>query len=272
MARVYISSTSRDLEEYRESACASLRRLGHDVVAMEDYTARSGRPLPECLRDVASCDVYVGLFAWRVGFVPAGEKKGITELELEEAERDGKAVLVFILAEDQPWPPTQIDEDKRAIVALRERLQRDHLVDWFRTPDGLATCVATAVTRALERGGEPAERPLPPERRHFLCECIRKYLSELSLQSRVYGAAGLMLLALGALGFVSGMAFEAEKAAIVGTSSLVFFAASVFPFTILRSTRNKKGLWEVCVMDLESSQPSPESVRFAQQLLARLAV
>jgi len=148
VARIYISSTWEDLADFRAEVCASLRRLRHDVVSMEDYTARSGRPLEECLADVAACDVYVGLFAWRQGFVfvPAGQTKGIAQLELEEAERTGKTVLVFLLAEDQPWPPKLVDEDKRAIVALRERLQRDYIVEWFRTPHDLANHVATAVT------------------------------------------------------------------------------------------------------------------------------
>jgi hypothetical protein len=271
VARIYISSTWEDLADFRAEVCASLRRLRHDVVSMEDYTARSGRPLDECLADVAACDVYVGLFAWRQGFVPAGQSKGIAQLELEEAERTGKTVLVFLLAEDQPWPPKLVDEDKRAIVALRERLQRDYIVEWFRTPHDLANHVATAVTHATARAEQqPAAPALTPERRRFLCECLRKYLSEMTVQNRVYAAVGLGLVVVGVLGLLTGVfALEAEKAMIVGAGSLLFFSASTFPFVTLRSARSKKTLFEVCVADLEGERPSPESVHFAMQLLDR---
>jgi hypothetical protein len=272
VARIYISSTWEDLVSFRAEVCTSLRRLRHDVVSMEDYTARSGRPLDECLADVAACDVYIGLFAWRQGFVPAGQSKGITELELEEAERAGKIILLFLLTEDQPWPLKWVDEDKRAIVALRGRLQRDHIVEWFRTPDDLANRVATAVTHAIARTtGEQSPSPaLTPEGRRFLCNCLRKYLSEMTLEINVYARLGLGLVVFGVVGLLFGMlVLEAEKAVLVSAGSLLFFSASSFPFVTLRSTRSKKTLFEVCMADLEGERPSPESVRFAKQLLDR---
>jgi hypothetical protein len=69
MARIYVSSTFSDLEEYRKEVSLALRRLGHEDLAMEYYMAEDKRPLDRCLSDVASCDVYVGIFAWRYGYV-----------------------------------------------------------------------------------------------------------------------------------------------------------------------------------------------------------
>ena len=69
--RIYISSTYNDLRECREQVYRTLRQLGHDVIAMEDYVATDQRPLDKCLQDVASCDLYVGIFAWRYGYIPA---------------------------------------------------------------------------------------------------------------------------------------------------------------------------------------------------------
>ena len=48
MARIYIASTYNDLKDCREAVHA-LRRLHHDVVAMEDYVAADARPLDKCL-------------------------------------------------------------------------------------------------------------------------------------------------------------------------------------------------------------------------------
>ena len=73
--KVYISSTFADLEEYRRSVYEVLRQMRIDAIAMEDYVAQDQRHLQNCLEDVASCDIYVGIFAWRYGYIPNDNKK-----------------------------------------------------------------------------------------------------------------------------------------------------------------------------------------------------
>jgi hypothetical protein len=88
MANVYISSTFEDLKSYREAAWRALQELRHNVRAMEAYVASDQRPVDKCLADVEWCDFYVGIFAWRCGFVPPDdnpEQRSITELEYRRA-------------------------------------------------------------------------------------------------------------------------------------------------------------------------------------------
>jgi len=68
MAKIYISSTYRDLEAYRRAVSDILRQAGHTVIGMEDYPAADERPLDKCRKDVADCDIYVGVFAWYYGY------------------------------------------------------------------------------------------------------------------------------------------------------------------------------------------------------------
>ncbi|MGJ7512015.1 DUF4062 domain-containing protein [Variovorax sp. GT1P44] len=149
MARIYLSSTYRDLVAYRGAVYRALRRLGHDVVAMEDYVATDHRPKDKCLADVAQCDMYVGIFAWRVGFVPPGESCSITELEWRQAQACGKPDLVFVLDDSQHWPKTRRDANPVAITALRRSLQTGRVVSHFRSASELAELTATAVTNRL---------------------------------------------------------------------------------------------------------------------------
>src|SRR5688500_18466825 len=110
--KIYISSTYEDLKSYRERVYHHLRTLRHDVIAMEDYVAADARPLDKCLRDVRESDVYVGLYAWRYGYVPPkGNPKGksITELEYLEAARHHKPRLLFLVNERAAWPPNLMD-------------------------------------------------------------------------------------------------------------------------------------------------------------------
>ena len=72
MARVYVSSTYQDLKECRADVRLALQRLHQEDVAMETYVAEPDRPANKCLKDVASCELYIGVFAWRYGYVPPG--------------------------------------------------------------------------------------------------------------------------------------------------------------------------------------------------------
>jgi Domain of unknown function (DUF4062) len=68
--RVYISATVQDVAEYRLAVARTLRRMGHVVEGMEEYVAEARRPIERCLVDVAACDAYLGIIAWRYGYVP----------------------------------------------------------------------------------------------------------------------------------------------------------------------------------------------------------
>jgi hypothetical protein len=154
MARIYISSTYSDLKELRKAIYDVLRKMGHDAIAMEDYVATDKRPLDKCLADVVRSDIYIGLFAWRYGYIPPNHEKSITELEFREAESRGKHCLLFLLHEDAPWPRSQADRDATRIEALRAELSRDYMVSFFRTADDLATTVSIATGAALEESAQ----------------------------------------------------------------------------------------------------------------------
>ncbi|HEX6597506.1 MAG TPA: DUF4062 domain-containing protein, partial [Acidimicrobiales bacterium] len=112
MAKIYVSSSFVDLREHREAVYQTLRQMRHDVVAMEDYVATDQRPLAKCLDDVDACDLYVGIFAHRYGYVPEEgnpDGRSITELEYRRAVEGAKPCLIFVAEESSPWPPDMMD-------------------------------------------------------------------------------------------------------------------------------------------------------------------
>lgn len=158
--KIYISSTYQDLVDYRLAVDRTLRRMGHDVIGMEQYVAEGNKPLERCLADVRSADLYVVVVAWRYGYIPpdqpAPESLSITELECGAAEAAGKPVLAFLLDPDTPWPTSRVDamsaEPQRDeprpgyhIAQFRAELGTNYLAGMFRTPDDLASQVAAAV-------------------------------------------------------------------------------------------------------------------------------
>ena len=152
--KIYISSTYEDLKTFRERVYHSLRTLRHDVIAMEDYVAADARPLDKCLRDVADSDVYIGLYAWRYGYVPPRsnpKQKSITELEYLEATKRKKPRLLFMLNEQTAWPPTMMDSTTgengggKRIQAFRKTLREELMASMFETADELAFKVVAAL-------------------------------------------------------------------------------------------------------------------------------
>ncbi len=174
--RIFVSSSFQDLQDYRLAAIRILRQLGHEVVAMEDFVAASMVPLEFVLKKVEQCELFVGLFAWRYGYVPKkkdgskpkppipGIKKAtygitsITHYEYLYAKQNNIKCLAFLLDESVPWPPHLIDgfstldplapKDSKAIRTLRSKLQEDAIVSYFSNPSDLEARVSAAVTVA----------------------------------------------------------------------------------------------------------------------------
>jgi hypothetical protein len=118
MTTIYLSSTYEDLKEYRRVVFDALRKSGYQVIAMEDYVATDQRPVNKCLKDVAEADIYVGIFAFRYGYVPPtghNNPKGlsVTELEFRQAETLEKPCLCFVVNDSTPWPPKFDDTQRR---------------------------------------------------------------------------------------------------------------------------------------------------------------
>ncbi len=152
--KVYLSSTYRDLQEYRAAVDQILRKMGHDVIGMEQYAAEGSRPLARCKRDVALADVYVLMLGWRYGYRPTDEnpqRLSITELEYRHALANGKTVLAFLLDPNLPWPPNAMDsasadsETAEAISRFRSEVGSQFLAGMFSNPADLASQVAAAV-------------------------------------------------------------------------------------------------------------------------------
>jgi hypothetical protein len=158
MAKIYVSSTYLDLQEFRDKVLHHLHRLQQTVTAMEYYLADDRRPADKCIADVKQCDIYVGIFAWRYGTIPQEnnpEQLSITEMEYLAAYAKGIPCLIFLHDGKSPWPPNLVDDDKTRIKAFRQRLEREHTPLWFKNADELASLVGASLYDKLTALGMP---------------------------------------------------------------------------------------------------------------------
>ena len=159
MALVYVSSSYRDLREYRRRVAERLRQLGHLAVGMEADGASEHPPLVECLRDVRRSEAYVGILGFRYGTIPPGQALSYTELEYEEAgKRETPARFLFLATQRaSDYEPGFVDIDRTAIDSFRARVAGAHSAIEVSSPGELATEVEKTVRQKLGVG-----RSFPP--------------------------------------------------------------------------------------------------------------
>jgi tetratricopeptide (TPR) repeat protein len=143
--KVFLSSTGRDLKDYREAAFRTIQRLGHHCVRMEDFT---GPAIPIETFDeskVLDCDLFIILIGFLHGN-PEGGERSYTELEYDAAVDLNKPRILFLASDDFPLPANLIESDaKRAkLRKFRERVS-GLLRHIFTSPEDLAGRIPAAI-------------------------------------------------------------------------------------------------------------------------------
>jgi len=118
---VFISSTKEDLEPYRLAAQGAAMRAGFHPIMMEYFAAGGNPPLQTCMEKVQPCDVLIVIVAHRYGWIPDDQsgnmQKSITWLECEQASKNGKKVIAFLVDEKCPWKE-ELKENYRLTQAM----------------------------------------------------------------------------------------------------------------------------------------------------------
>ena len=123
--KVFISSTGKDLADYREAAIAECNRLGLVPIGMEFFEAMGVGATQGSLAKLDEADVYVGIFAHRYGYIEDDYDRSVTELEFDHAGERGLERLCFALDPKHPWPPDAIDFAHYAeLAAFKVRMDK----------------------------------------------------------------------------------------------------------------------------------------------------
>lgn len=162
---VFISSTSRDLQEYRQVAIEVCNRLKMAPIAMEYFVSMGMGATEASIEQLRSADVYVGIIAYRYGFVEPGYDRAVTEIEYDEAGKLGMERLCFLVDPEQPWPPMLIEYDQlKRVDALKDKMNKE-VRSLFTTAEDLKTKMLQALVewRARYNKQEPETAPTIPE-------------------------------------------------------------------------------------------------------------
>lgn len=155
MANIFISSTSQDLQEHRAAVKSAIERLDQRAIDMKNFGSQPGGSVGVSLEEVAKGDVFVGIIAYRYGYVPGGQEKSVTEQEYDEAVRRKLPRLMYIINPDykNEWPAEFIEDDDLAQERLNKfkaYINANEVRSYFTTPDNLAQQVSADLTKELQ--------------------------------------------------------------------------------------------------------------------------
>jgi hypothetical protein len=147
--KVFISSTGKDLSEYREAAKAVCLDLSLYPLMMEHFEAMGAGATAGSLKKLKDATLYVGIFAHRYGYIEEGQNKSVTELEFDNAE--GLERLCFLHDSDHPWPPSAIDQaHHKEMEAFRQRVEKQLIRKTFTTVDDFRAKLQAALLPHLK--------------------------------------------------------------------------------------------------------------------------
>ncbi len=122
--KVFVSGTQDDLQPEREAVDTAIKGLRLLPVRAETMGSQSRPSRDAILKAVAECDIYLGVYGGRYGWLVPDAGVSATELEYNEAQRLGKPTLIFVKAVD--------DLEQKQAEFLR-RVQ-DFNTGYFRRP------------------------------------------------------------------------------------------------------------------------------------------
>ncbi|MBO9715175.1 DUF4062 domain-containing protein [Sphingomonas sp.] len=167
---IMVSSTFTDLEAHRREIIDAIHRFGFRANGMEYSGARTDADVIESsLGMVRDSVAYACVIGHKYGQTPHDARNpdglSITELEFNEARRRGRPILLFLMGDDHPVLPADIETDpeKRAkLAAFRERAKRvdpdreaTRVYDTFLSKEQFAKQAAIAIGLiAVKAAGE----------------------------------------------------------------------------------------------------------------------
>jgi hypothetical protein len=147
--KVMISSTALDLPEHRDLVKDACLRQGMFPVMMEHLPAADADAIAESLRMVNEVDIYLGIFAYRYGYIPKGHNISITEMEYNRAVERGILRLIFLMHKKHPLTSEDVETGEGAakIKVLRARLETERVVNFFKSPAELQAQVIDSLSK-----------------------------------------------------------------------------------------------------------------------------
>ena len=165
-----ISSTAIDLPLHRKAVRDACIDAGVFPIGMESLPAQDKTGVQVSLDMVDKADIYLGIYAWRYGWVPPGGDKSITEMEFDHAVKrksEGrlKELLIFTASDDHPFTKNDIEADAEAqkkLKAFKDRASDGRVRKTFASVEELRRLVSEALRHHTQHTSSETVRTTIP--------------------------------------------------------------------------------------------------------------
>ncbi|HWW76555.1 MAG TPA: DUF4062 domain-containing protein, partial [Pyrinomonadaceae bacterium] len=156
---VVVSSTALDLPAHRKEVLDACIRQ-NTIPKMQEHLPASGanaasgaEAIRVSLEMVDEAEIYLGVFANRYGYVPAGHDISITEMEYDRAVERGVERMIFMMHADHPVKASDVETGAGAekLNRLKERLRNENAVNFFDSPADLRAHVINSLAQYRTR-------------------------------------------------------------------------------------------------------------------------
>ncbi len=149
----FLSATKDDLDkDCRPEVIRAVRLAGGVPITMETWDTEYQDPVKVCCEKIQGSSHYIGIFAYRRGWMPPALEKSITEAEFDWATEYGKVMVVFLPNPLTPFglelrqrASGQTELDSQAQKTFCEKVMQGGTVQTFDTLSDLTTRVAIRV-------------------------------------------------------------------------------------------------------------------------------
>jgi tetratricopeptide (TPR) repeat protein len=168
---IMISSTARDLPDHRKEVMDACLRQGMFPYMMEHLPASDDEAISASLKMVDEADIYVGVFAYRYGYIPKENNPkhiSVTEMEYNRAVERNIPRLIFVMDKSHPITADDMDiENAAKLKTFKDRVQTENIVNFFKSPTDLRAYVINSLSQLrkpdLTAFHYVSDIPTPPE-------------------------------------------------------------------------------------------------------------
>lgn len=164
-AKIFISSTFKDLQQYRKNVIAALEQMGIEVLAMEKFGGYPNEATSVCNSVIDECSIFVGIYGFYYGYCPSIGGSSITEQEYDYARNKGKPCLCYFAHDSLRFvSPVKGDENmlqtlgesgvrQKKMDSFKSKIDSELVRGTFKSIDGLCKIIMEDIKKILD--GEP---------------------------------------------------------------------------------------------------------------------
>jgi tetratricopeptide (TPR) repeat protein len=175
---IMVSSTFTDLEAHRREVIDAIHRFGFHANVMEYSGARSDADVIDTsLQMVRDSVAYLCMIGHKYGQTPVDADRNpkalsITELEFNEARRLDRPILLFLMGDNHPVLPADVEPDpkkRKKLEAFRKQAKRvdpnkpaERVYETFASKDEFAkkAAIAVGLQAMTNRGSDLPDRAI----------------------------------------------------------------------------------------------------------------